>query len=143
LRLFAEQGYRGPINLDAVRNRHGEYVFIYDCNPRLGGSFPGLVLKNAFERAGMRAHTLLNLGYRGRIIYPDLEAKLAELQSLDLLYTRTHQRGVYIIPSVVRPDSFDLILINMKTDEVQEFIRSGRIDSLSDEEHRDLRGVYL
>ena len=91
----------------------------------------------------MQTHTFLTLGYHGRIIYPDLKAKLEELQSLDLLYTRTRQRGVYIIPSVVRSDSFDLVLINLKIDETREFIRSGLIDSLSDQERRDLRGVHL
>ena len=143
MRLFANQGYRGPINLDAVRNTKEEYIFIYDCNPRLGGSFPGLILKDALEQAGLRVQTLLTLGYRGRIIYPDLKAKLEELKGLDLLFTKAGQRGVYIIPSLVRPDSFDLTLINMRMDEIREFISSNLIHSLSDEKKCDLRGIYL
>ena len=143
LQFFAKQGYRGPINLDAVRNKQGNYIFIYDCYPRLGGSFPILILKKAFEQAGLQVHTLLSLGYRGRIIYPNLKAKLSELADLGLLYTRNRQRGVFILPSVVRPDSFDLILINMEMDEIRNFIGSDLIHTLSDKQQCDLRGVYL
>lgn len=142
LRLFANRGYRGPINLDAVRNSHGEYVFIYDCNPRLGGSFPCLILRHALRRAGLRADTLLNIGYRGRFIYPDLKAKLMELQGLGLLYNRDQQRGLYLVPSLVRPDSFDPVLINMEIDEMRELIRSGLLGSLSETSQCDLKGVY-
>jgi hypothetical protein len=142
LRLFAAQGYRGPINLDAVRNSRGQYIFIYDCNPRLGGSFPGLILRHALRRAGLRAETLLNIGYRGRFIYPDLKAKLMELEDLGMLYTQTHQRGVYMVPSLVRPNSFDPILINMELEEMREKISSGLLSSLTDPDQLDLKGVY-
>ncbi|MCP4624044.1 MAG: hypothetical protein GY850_10990 [bacterium] len=142
LQLFAEQGYRGPINFDAVRNSQGDYIFIYDCNPRLGGSFPGLILQHALSRAGLRVETLLNIGYHGRFVYPDLRAKLAELQGLDLLYTRNRQKGVYLVPSLVRPNSFDPILINMGTDEMRQIIGSGLISSLSDLGQCELKGVY-
>jgi hypothetical protein len=142
LRLFAGQGYRGPINLDAVRNSEGRYVFIYDCNPRLGGSFPSLILKSALRKAGLKADRVLNVGYRGRFIYPDLKAKLMELQSLGLLYTRTEQRGVYLVPSFVRPNSFDPMLINMELEEMREMIGSGLLSSLSDPDQLDLKGVY-
>jgi hypothetical protein len=142
LRLIAEQGYRGPINLDAVRNSQGQYIFIYDCNPRLGGSFPGLILRHALRRAGLRAETLLNIGYCGRFVYPDLKAKLMELQDLGLLYTQTQQRGVYLVPSFVRPNSFDPVLINMKLEEMREIISSGLLSSLSDPDQLDLKGVY-
>lgn len=142
VRLFAEQGYRGPINLDAVRNIEGRYVFIYDCNPRLGGSFPSLILKSALRKAGLKADTVLNLGYRGRFIYPDLKAKLVELQSMGLLYTQSKQRGVYLVPSFVRPDSFDPMLINMEQGEMREMIGSGLLSSLSDPDQLDLKGVY-
>jgi hypothetical protein len=143
LSLFARQGYRGPINLDAVRNTSGEYIFIYDCNPRLGASFPGLILKSALKRDGLRVQTFMTLGYHGRVVYPDINAKLAELDALSLLYTRDRQRGVLPIPSMVRKNSFDLILINMEMNEVWRFIDSGRIGTLSDEERSDLQGVYV
>jgi hypothetical protein len=143
LRLFAEQGYRGPINLDAVRNHQGEYIFIYDCNPRIGGSLPGLIIKNALEEKGMQVQSLFTLGYRGRIVYLDIKSKLVELEELGLLYTRNRQRGVYILPSMVRSDSYDLILINMEMDDVHKFIGSGCINSLSEEQSCDLGGVYI
>ena len=142
VRLFAEQGYRGPINLDAVRNSQGQYTFIYDCNPRLGGSFPGFILMHALRRAGLRAETLLNIGYRGRFIYPDLKAKLMELQDLGLLYTKTQQRGVYLVPSFVRPNSFDPVLINMEFEEMREIISSDLLGRLSEPDQLDLKGVY-
>ena len=78
-----------------------------------------------------------------RLVYPDFDSKLDELNSLNLLYTRDRQRGVYIIPSLVRPDIFDLILINMAMDESRNFIQSGRIATLSEEDHCDLKGVFL
>ena len=143
LRLFAEQGYRGPINLDAVRNHQGEYIFIYDCNPRIGGSLPGLIIKNALEEKGMQVESLFTLGYRGRIVYLDIKSKLVELEDLGLLYTRNRQRGVYILPNMVRSDSYDLILINMKMDDIHKFISSGRINSLSEEQSCDLGGVCI
>jgi hypothetical protein len=142
-RLFAEQGLRGPIHLDAVRNVHGEYVFVYDCNPRLGGSLPGLILKLALRREGLRVDTLASIGYRGRIVYPDLRAKLDELGDMDLLYTRDTQRGAYLVPSIVRPDSYDLILLNLEIAEIRQFIESGLIHTLSDQSQTDLPGIYV
>ena len=143
LRLFAAQGYRGPINLDAVRNCQGEYIFIYDCNPRMGGSLPGLIMKNTLEEKGLPVQSLFTLGYRGRIVYPDIKSKLIELEEMGLLYTRNRQRGVYILPSMVRSDSYDLLLINMEMDEVRKFINSGLISSLSQEQSCDPDGVYI
>jgi hypothetical protein len=142
-RLFAEQGLRGPIHLDAVRNVDGEYVFVYDCNPRLGGSLPGLILKLALRREGLRVDTLVSIGYRGRIVYPDLRAKLNELRDLDLLYTRDKQRGAYLMPSIVRPDSYDLTLLNLGTAEIRQYIESGLIHTLSDHGQNELTGIYV
>lgn len=142
VRLFAGQGYRGPINLDAVRNSQGQYIFIYDCNPRLGGSFPGLILRHALRQAGLRAETLLNIGYRGRFIYPNLKAKLMELLDLGLLYTQTRQRGVYLVPSLVRANSFDPVLINMGLEQMREIISSDLLGCLSEPDQLDLKGVY-
>ena len=142
LQIFADQGYRGPINLDAVRNSQGDYIFIYDCNPRLGGAFPGFILQHALRRAGLRAETVLNIGYRGRFVYPDLRAKLSELEDLGLLYSRNCQQGVYLVPSLVRPDSFDPVLINMGIDQMRQLVHNGLISSLSDPDQCDLQGVY-
>jgi len=142
LQLFADKGYRGPINLDAVRNSDGDHIFIYDCNPRFGGTLPVFILQQALRQTGLRAETLLNIGYRGRFVYPDLTAKLVELQDQGLLYSRNRQQGVYLVPSLVRPDSFDPILINMGIEAMRQLIRSGLISSLSDPDQSDLKGVY-
>jgi hypothetical protein len=142
-RAFADQGIRGPINLDAVRNAQGEYVFIYDCNPRLPGVFPALTVEQALERVGLNAESLFTLGYRGRLVYPDLAAKLEHLDGLDLLYTRNRQRGVLLIPSLVRADSFDLVLLNMGVAEVQRVLNSGWIHELSDGRQNELQEVFL
>jgi len=102
-----------------------------------------MILRSALQRRGLRAETVVTLGYRGRIVYPDIEAKLAELDGLNLLYTRGRQQGVLPIPSLVRSDSFDLILINMEINEVRRFVDSGLIGTLSDQDKCDLRGVYI
>ena len=114
-----------------------------NCNPRLGGSLPGLILKLALQREGLRADTLVSIGYRGRIVYPDLRAKLDELCDLDLLYTRDKQRGAILVPSIVRPDSYDLILLNLEIAEIREFIESGLIHTLSDQGQNGLPGIYV
>ena len=139
---FTTKGTDWDSNMDPRFGRT-EYIFIYDCNPRLGGAFPGLILKYALERAGVLVKTLMTLGYRGRIIYPDLGSKLDELKRLDLLCTQDRQRGAYIVPSPVRTNSFDMVLINMEMEETHAFIRSGLINTLSDESCCDLKGVYL
>ena len=142
-RLFAEQGLRGPIHLDAVRNVHDKYVFVYDCNPRLGGSLPALILKLALQREGLRAFTLASMGYRGRIVYPNLRAKLDELRDMGLLYTRGNQRGAYLVPSIVRPDGYDFILLNLDMVETRQFIESGWIHTFSDHSESELSGIYV
>jgi hypothetical protein len=141
-RAFAHQGLRGPVNLDAVRNAQGEYVFIYDCNPRLSGMMPALVVEQALERAGYQVQSILTLGHKGRLVYEDLAAKLSQLRDLDLLYTGNRQRGVLLLPSLVRRDSFDLILVNMEVTEVSQLLASGLINELSDE-RSDLGEVFL
>ena len=85
----------------------------------------------------------MTLGYRGRIIYPDLKAKLEQLKALGLLFTRQSQKGLYLIPSIVRPQSFDIALINMEIKDMRDIIDSDVIDSLSDRQKKDLKGVYL
>ena len=102
-----------------------------------------MILKLALLREGLRADTLASIGYRGRIVYPDLRAKLDELSDLDLLYTRNKQRGAYLIPSIVRPDSYDLILLNLEIAEIRQFIESGLIHTLSDPGQTELPGIYI
>jgi len=143
LRLFAQNRYRGPVNFDAIRNADGKYMFIYDCNPRLGGTFPGLAFKLYLESQGVLVNSLLTLGYRGRFVYPDLKSKLLQLDNLDLLYTSKRQKGLCLIPSFVRPDSFDAAFINVPEGEIKQIIESSTLDLLSDETRKDLGGVYF
>ena len=65
-----------------------------------------------------------------------------ELENLDLLYTQTRQRGVYLVPSFGRPNSFDPVLINMELEEIREIISSDLLSSLSDMDQQELKGVY-
>jgi hypothetical protein len=141
LRLFAQNRYRGPVNFDAIRNAAGNYMFIYDCNPRLGGTFPGLAFKMHLKR--LRVDSLLTLGYRGRFVFPDLKSKLLQLDNLDLLYTPKRQKGLCLIPSFVRPDSFDVVFINLPNEKIKQIIESRTLDILSDETQKDLKGVYF
>ena len=143
LRRFAALGYRGPINLDAVRGEGDVYHFVYDCNPRLGGAFPGLAVRDAFRRAGLRAETVLGVGYRGRFVYPELEEELDELDRAGLLYTCERQRGVWLLPNLVRRDSFDPILFNMDSEEMTQLVASGLLTRHARAGELDLKGLYL
>ncbi len=62
---------------------------------------------------------------------------------MGLLYTRDNQRGAYLVPSIVRPDSYDLILLNLDMAETRQFIESGRIRTLSDQGQSELSGIYV
>lgn len=143
LRLFAGKGYRGPVNIDIVRSDKDRYVFIYDCNPRLGGSFPGLIAKKAIQASGIPVNTLLAAGYCGRLVYPDLRAKLKHLQDLNLLFTRSNPRGIYLVPSCVRPHSYDALLMNMEMDQMLEIVNSDVLYILSDTGSNRLKGIFL
>ena len=143
LQLFAQKGYRGPINLDAVLDKTGKYQFIYDCNPRLGGSFTTMTLKNALIVQGHPIDSVLAFGFRGRFVFPDLAAKLAQLSRLGLLYTRKKPTGLCLIPSFVRPNSYDFAFINAPYEQLQQILEDRILDSLSDENQKDLNGVYL
>ena len=68
---------------------------------------------------------------------------MADLEELGLLYTRSRQRGVFVLPSLVRADSFDLILLNMEVAEVHQLLDSGLIHELSDERQNELGEVFL
>lgn len=141
--LFAEQGYRGPINFDAVLDETGCCRFIYDCNPRMGGTLPGLLLRSAIERQGITVDQMITFGYRGRIVYPDLEAKLEQLKDKKMLCTRQHPVGLMLVPSLVRPDSFDIAIVNTPLKKVVRIIESGIVHELADARQCDLKGVYF
>jgi len=44
---------------------------------------------------------------------------------------------------MVRPDSYDLTLLNLDMAETRQFIESGRIRTLSDHSQCELSGIYV
>lgn len=124
-RLFAEQGWRGPINFDARLNRRHEYELIYDCNPRLTAIYPPLAVRNHLRAHGLSAQTVGNIGYRGELVCEDIEERLAELSNRGLLYTRQHPRGAVILPNLCRRDGFDAVFVNLEVQEIQSALSAG------------------
>ena len=141
--LFAQEGYRGPINFDAVRNGDHELEFIFDCNPRMSAVFPNIAVYQFLTRHHLRVDSLVNIGYRGRIIYADLAEKLQELQQNNLLFTKERPKGVLLIPSFARHNGYDVWMINMTYGEMQAFINDGALLSLASSEECDYTGLYF
>ncbi|HVE81369.1 MAG TPA: hypothetical protein VND93_00915 [Myxococcales bacterium] len=127
-RLFADQGWRGPINFDARLNAEGEYELIYDCNPRLSAVFPSLAVRQGLRALGLRAEGVLGLGYRGGFVWEDLPGKLAELEARGLLYTRDRQRGAVVLPNLSRRSGFDVALVNVDVASARQWLASGAFD---------------
>jgi|GEM_PF-1504166 len=109
---FQQQGYRGPIGFDALRDEGGSYILIQDCNPRLSAVFPALALRRSLSRGGLRSRFLLSLGYRGEARIPNLHATLAALDAAALLYTSKRRSGLLLLPNMVGPQRCDLYLID-------------------------------
>ena len=108
--IVADIGYRGPVSFDAVLDRGGRYVGVFDCNPRLTAVFPAVAVRDALLATGARCETILNLDYRGLFSWPDADVRLAALDDAGLLYTRTRQQGVLPLPNLARRDGFDIHL---------------------------------
>jgi hypothetical protein len=111
-RVFADSGYRGPINFDACLDADGDYTFIYDCNPRLTAIYPPLAVREALRRAGMTADAVLSPGYRGELVVSDLQSCLDTCRSRNLLYTAQHPRGAIVLPNLCREDGYDVLVVN-------------------------------
>ena len=109
----------------------------------MGGALPGLLVKDFFQQKGHGVYSLFTLGCQGRIVYPDLEAKLLELGQKGLLYTSRNQAGFCIIPSLVRFQGFDVVMVNMEMEQIRKLIDSDLVHTLSDREQSNLKGVYL
>ncbi len=124
-RLFAEEGWRGPLSFDARLDRSGEYVLIYDCNPRLTAVYPALALQEGLRRQGLAADEVLTLGYRGEFVWRDLPARLEALAAQGLPYTRERQRGAVILPNLSRQDGFDVALVNVAPAEDRRMLATG------------------
>ncbi len=109
---FLAAGYEGPIGFDALLDREDRYVLIHDCNPRLSAVFPPLALRRALTRTGARPASVLNLGYRGDYVIPDPAGALAMLDEMGLLYSAGRRSGLVLLPSLVRPQAYDLFLVD-------------------------------
>jgi hypothetical protein len=117
-RRLAEDGWRGPVNFDALLAEPGRYVLIQDCNPRLSAVFPALALQRALARTGPPPQRLLSLGYRGEYRTADLVAALAALAIDDRLCRADRPSGIVVLPSLVAPDAFDLALVDVADNEI-------------------------
>lgn len=140
--LYAAQGYRGPISFDAVADEGGRYVGVYDCNPRLTAVFPALAVQRALRADGLACDTIVNLDYRGIHTWPDAATRLDDLDGADMLYTRERGRGVLPLPNMARPDSFDLHLVNLSTDEVDGLLGTDLLGPAEDADKGRIAAVY-
>jgi hypothetical protein len=121
--LAAEEGYRGPLNFDARLDSDGRWIFVYDCNPRLSAVYPPLATQLWLLRQGLPASTIVNLGYRGEYARDfALKETLRELDDLGWLYTREHPRGALPLPNLARAHGLDFVLVNLRRQEVEEFV---------------------
>jgi len=126
-RLFAAQGYRGPLNFDAVEDESGRFVFIFDCNPRLTAVYPALAVRSFLCSSGLPVTTIVSTGYRGEFIYHDLKKTLRYLEAAGLLFSRKRQRGVLLLPNIYRDHGFDAFFINMPRSEWAGIFTSGAL----------------
>jgi hypothetical protein len=121
--IAAEEGYRGPINFDARVDPSGNWIFIYDCNPRLSALYPPLATRRWLLEHGLAADTIVSLGYRGEYAGNlTLEEILCELDDRGWLYTSQHPRGALPLPNLARRNGLDLVLINLERREIREFV---------------------
>ncbi len=142
-RLFAELGYQGPINFDAIQNENGDFEFVGDCNPRLSAVYPNLAVREFLENQGMAIHSVANLGYRGRIKLKDYSQFLRHLSRMNILFTPDNQAGICIIPSFTGTHNFDFWFINMIQQEIESFIQSNHFQTILTSEECDFQGIYF
>jgi hypothetical protein len=141
-RLFAAEGYRGPINFDARLGPANEYIFIYDCNPRLSALYAPLALRDRLRRQGLKVESIASLGYRGEFVYQDSVRTMTELSALELLYTPQRQRGVILLPNLARDRGFDALLINMSREEIKGLVDSGILFATAEPESCGRRNIF-
>ena len=130
--LFAGLGYRGPINFDARLGAEGEYVFLFDCNPRLSAVYPSLAVQAHLRQQGLRADSVLSLGYRGEFVYRDLRQTLSHIMNSGFLYTAKQQKGVVLLPNLSRDNGVDAALVNMERSEMEDLIGSGLLHATAE-----------
>jgi len=121
--LAVEEGYRGPMNFDARLDSEGNWVFIYDCNPRLSAVYPPLATRRWLLEQGLTADSIVNLGYRGEYAGPRaLEDLLQEFDEQGWLYTKERPRGVLPLPNLARRNGLDFVLANLERKAINEFV---------------------
>lgn len=142
-RLFADEGYRGPISFDAVLNEQQEYEFIYDCNPRLTAVMPSLAVKSALTRMGYAIDSIINLDYRGRFQFPDLTTTLQKLKKDGLLFTAKQPHGILILPNLARKHGYDILFINLNQHEVLKAMQHPILNNNFDIDKGRINTLYL
>jgi hypothetical protein len=124
-RSFAEKGYRGPLGFDCRLNENGEYIFIYDANPRLTAVYPPLAVRSFFHEKGFSAESVMSLGYRGEFIFDDLTGTLSHFTKNNLLFTPKSGKGLVLLPNLCRLNGFDITLVNLTKNEIADLVTSG------------------
>lgn len=143
-KLFAKEGYIGPINFDAIINDNNKLEFIYDCNPRMTGTLPSIAIYNYFKKKhNINIDIIVPLGYRGNLYFSNISKKLNELKSKNLLFTKDNNSGAMLIPNFARDNSYDMWLINMSIKEIKQFELDGYVESLSNKKKNSYKGLYF
>ncbi|HEX3151473.1 MAG TPA: hypothetical protein VHR66_25570, partial [Gemmataceae bacterium] len=123
-RLFAAEGWRGPISFDACLNEAEQYEFVYDCNPRLTAVYPMLTVCEALRRQGVSVQQSFNLGYRGEFVWEKLDVQLQLLKKHGLLFTKDHPSGAVVLPNLSRHTGYDVTLVNLDMPMIAEVMAS-------------------
>lgn len=119
---MATRGYRGPVNFDACLDDIGQYRFVGDCNPRLTALYAPLAVQAWLRAAGVRADSVIGLGYRGDFVIPDLPATLQAWAEAGLLFTRERPQGLLLLPNLARRDGHDVLAINLGLAEARQHL---------------------
>jgi hypothetical protein len=119
-RLFAREGYVGPVGFDGMRDDDGHSVLIYDCNPRLTGVLPVLAVRQLLKRHQVDVCSIANAGYHGTVRSASGSAICAWLNSQKTLFRLDNPEGVLPVPNFVSKDGtmFDLFFVNMTQNDV-------------------------
>ena len=119
--LLAREGYRGPVNFDARRNAAGDWVFLYDCNPRLSAVYPALAARQFLRSLHWDVRNLANFGYRGEFGRTDLARILTDLDCAELLLKDNRRSGILPLPNLSRAHGLDLVAVNIPYRELAAF----------------------
>lgn len=119
---MAARGYRGPVNFDACLDDGGQYRFVGDCNPRLTALYAPLAVQAWLRACGVRADSVIGLGYRGDCVIRDPSATLQAWSQAGLLFTRQRPQGVLLLPNLAQRDGHDVLAINLGLADAQRHL---------------------